>query len=482
MTATGVDKREFSDIVTQPLQRENSSFRNFAVVWAVASLFHMAHSGIFDTRLNLVLLSIAAIYVIFRPTLWGFLALIFFQLMDVAFRMPDVTNHWIFSAFVNLTILQSLLFCIYRRKSFNVGETEFFETFAPVVRLEVLILYFWAVFHKLNSGFFSPEVSCATELLRAQHMGGILSAFPQLLSLNAYFTIVIELGILLMLCFRRTRNAGVLIGFLFHLVLSYSTYNAFFDFTSMIAAVYFLFTTNGFNTRINQWKNNAVAKVTAYFRNYSTGRLITVIGVILSVLGIIAVLNKVLHDPKQFHLYFFWTIYGLVLIFLLAKFLFVKVDSGETEKPFAVRSAWLLILPAIVFLNGASPYVGLKTENSYAMFSNLRTEGGVSNHFIVPAEVQIFGFQKEMVEIVSSSDSKLQRLADGKQMMVLFEFRRHLKEYKPAEVTYRINGEERVFRKRETPMTGELAPNSGLFSRLMKFRTISKDEPQPCAH
>ncbi|HEY0770352.1 MAG TPA: hypothetical protein VGD31_08445, partial [Sphingobacteriaceae bacterium] len=209
MTATGVDKKGFTNIVTQPLQRGNSPFRNFTVAWAIASLFHMAHSGIFDTRLNLALLSIAALYVIFRPTLPGLIALILLQLMDVAFRMPDVTNHWIFTAFVNLTILQSVLYCVYKRKSFAVDEMDVFDTFAPAVRIEVLILYFFAVFHKLNSGFFSPEVSCATELLRAQHMGGILSTFPQLLSLNAYFTIAIELGILVMLCFRRTRHAGV---------------------------------------------------------------------------------------------------------------------------------------------------------------------------------------------------------------------------------------------------------------------------------
>lgn len=482
MTATGVDKKGFTNIVTQPLQRGNSPFRNFTVAWAIASLFHMAHSGIFDTRLNLALLSIAALYVIFRPTLPGLIALILLQLMDVAFRMPDVTNHWIFTAFVNLTILQSVLYCVYKRKSFAVDEMDVFDTFAPAVRIEVLILYFFAVFHKLNSGFFSPEVSCATELLRAQHMGGILSTFPQLLSLNAYFTIAIELGILVMLCFRRTRHAGVFIGFLFHLVLSYSTYNAFFDFTSMILAVYFLFTSYDFNARVDEWKKNAGSKTKALFGIYSTARLIIVCGVIIFVVGILAGLNKILHDPAQFHLYFFWTLYGLVLTYLLAKFLFVKVEQSGIEKPFALRSSWLLILPVIVFLNGTSPYLGLKTENSYAMFSNLRTEGGVSNHFILPAEVQIFGYQKEMVEIVSSSDSKLQRLAEANQLMVLFEFRDHLQQHRPAEVVYRLNGQEKIFRKGETPMTGELSPNSVLLSRLMKFRTISKAEPQPCAH
>ena len=482
MTATGAVKNGLTDIVTKPLLRDNSAFRNFAIVWALASLFHMAHSGIFDTRLNLAWLSIVALYVMFRPTLSGFIALILLQLMDVIFRMPNVTNHWIFTAFVNITILQSLIYSIYKKKSFDVGEMEVYDTFAPVVRVEVLILYFWAVFHKLNSGFFSPEVSCATELLRAQHLDGVLSSFPMLLFLNAYFTIIIELGILLMLFFRKTRNAGVLIGLLFHLVLSYSTYNAFFDFTSMIAAAYFLFTTPAFNQRVDQWRKNSVATVKSIYNSYSTTKLIMICVVIAVIFGIISVLNKILHDFRLFHLYFFWTLYGLILVYVLVRFLFVKGETAEIQAPFSFRSAWFLILPIIVFLNGTSPYLGLKTENSYAMFSNLRTEGGVTNHYVVPASFQVFDFQDNMVEIISSTDGTLQRVAEDNHLMVLFEFRNHLQMSAPDEVIYRLNGRTEVFRKGETSMTGALEPNSALLRRLMTFRTISKNEPQPCAH
>lgn len=482
MTATGAVKNGLSDIATKPLLRDNSPFRNFAIVWALASLFHMAHSGIFDTRLNLALLSIVALYVVFKRTFSGFIALILLQLMDVAFRMPNVTNHWLFTSLVNITILQSVLYVVYKRKSFDIDDMEVYDTFAPVVRIEVLILYFWAVFHKLNSGFFSPDVSCATELLRAQHLDGVLSSFPLLLYLNAYFTIIIELGILLMLFFRKTRNAGVLIGLLFHLVLSYSTYNAFFDFTSMIAAAYFLFTTPAFNKRVDQWRKNTTTTAKSFFSNYSVSKLLMVCMAVVIVFGIVSILNKILHDFKLFHLYFFWTLYGLILVYVLLKFLFVKGETDEIKSPFSLRSGWFIILPLIVFLNGTSPYLGLKTENSYAMFSNLRTEGGVTNHYIVPASFQVFDFQDNMVEIISSTDSTLQRVANDGHLMVLFEFRNHLQRSAPDEVVYRLNGKTEVFRKGETSMSGALQPNSGLLRRLMTFRTISKNDPQPCAH
>jgi hypothetical protein len=116
------------------------------------------------------------------------------------------------------------------------------------------------------------------------------------------------------------------------------------------------------------------------------------------------------------------------------------------------------------------------------MFSNLRTEGGVTNHYIVPASAQIFGFQSNLIEIVSTSDERLRRLAEEDQLMVLFEFKRYLKKHDVDEVVYRLNGKLDVYRKGETQMTGILEPESALLFRLMKFRNISKYDPQPCAH
>ena len=37
---------------------------------------------------------------------------------------------------------------------------------------------------------------------------------------------------------------------------------------------------------------------------------------------------------------------------------------------------------AFIFLVSASTYVGVRTYPSFAMFSNLRVEGGASNHWV----------------------------------------------------------------------------------------------------
>lgn len=471
----------FPGDLAPPVQRESSPFRNFAIVWAIATLFHMAHSGVFDTRLNFALLTIAALYVLFKPSLSGFIALILLQLLDIGIQMPNATNHWIFTGLVNVTILVSVFYCVFKKKSFNIDETEVYETFAPVARVEVLILYFWAVFHKLNSGFFAPEVSCATTLLEAQHLDSLILIFPQIISFNPYFTIIIELAILVMLYFKSTRNIAILTGLLFHLVLSYSSYNAFFDFTSMVMAAYFLFTHQEFNRCADQWRKNSRQRIKSLFNSYSVSKLVVVCVAVVALLGLIALLNKRLRTFEEFHLHFFWTLYAVVLTYVIVRFLFIKRRTDEANA-FVFRSKWFIVLPVIVFLNGASPYLGLKTENSYSMFSNLRTEGGETNHYLVPASVQIFDYQANLVEIVSSTDESLQRLVEANELMVLFEFKRYLRKYDVEEVVYRLNGKLDVYRKAETQMAGVLAPEPALLYRLMKFRNISKFEPQPCAH
>src|SRR5687767_1233657 len=72
-------------------------FKIFCALWAIATLFHMAHSSVFDAQLNLALLTLASFYAIFRPSLTSFIVLITLQIFDAAFRMPFTTNHWIFT-------------------------------------------------------------------------------------------------------------------------------------------------------------------------------------------------------------------------------------------------------------------------------------------------------------------------------------------------------------------------------------------------
>jgi hypothetical protein len=456
-------------------------FRVFAILWAIAALFHMAHSSVFNTQLNFALLTLSALFVIFRPSLPSFLLLITLQLFDAIFRMPFTTNHWLFTAFVNLTILHAVVYLIIKGKTFRIGESDLFNTFSPVVRIEVIILYFFAVFHKLNYGFFSPETSCATELLKAQGVESFIRMDKTLYSANAYLTILIESAIPLLLYFRRTRNLGIFVGIFFHCVLSYSSYNAFYDFSSMIFAMYFLFASPQFSLQLYDLASRARNAIQSWLLHFDWKRFLILIGGFVVGLGLLYILNKKLTTFKSVNLYFFWTVYSVAYTWVFVRF-WIRYRTREEYISYRFPHTAFWVIPLIVFVNGTSPYLGLKTENSYAMFSNLRTEAGSSNHFFVPANIQLFDYQKNVVQIIASSDEGLQRLANEKKALVLFEFNNYVMERRPENVEYILNGNRYTYSKSQKSADKNLQRNPYWLAKLMKFRPFAIAGEQPCGH
>lgn len=458
-------------------------FKVFSVLWGIAALFHMAHSSVFDTQLNLALLTLASFGAILRPSLLSFVLLITLQIFDAAFRMPFTTNHWIFTAFVNLTIIHVLLFSVARNQDFNVDTGRFFKSFAPLVKIEVIILYFFAVFHKLNTGFFTPDTSCATYLLQAQQIEHIIPMTENMYQINAFFTLAVELSIPLLLCFSRTRNLGVLVGLFFHCILSYSTYNAFYDFSSLMFATYFLFISPAFTEKLFYGFTRVRVSIQKFFSRFSLRKLIYSGIALFLLLAVIYSLNHRLDTVKTVHLYFFWTLYSVLFAGLFVWYI-LSTKNAQPEGAGDVQPTHraLYIIPVLVFINGTIPYLGLKTENSYAMFSNLKTEGGTTNHFIIPATIQIFDYQKNVVEIISSTDPYLQGLADQRLGLVLFEFRNYVNDRRPERVDYKLNGVQASLSKDDRATYAALGSNPYAMRKLMKFRPFALQGPQPCFH
>jgi hypothetical protein len=469
-----------SDEKPMTFHKEVNQFRVFAVLWAIATLFHLAHSNIFNKELNLAALTVAAFVVLFRPRIFSVLGLILLQIFDAFLRMPYTTNHWIFTAFVNATVIYGLMFCMVRSRSFRVSEGEFYNIISPVVRVQLIVLYFFVVFHKLNSGFFAPETSCASELLQAQTFG--LFRFSEVtLAANAYFAIVVEALIPLALCFRATRTLGVLVGLLFHTVLAFSSYNPFYDFSSMLIAAYFLFLPPSFTHQLMRIKNSIVTRAQRLTETFSFKKIVAAFVIVLVALLLLFLLNKILDTQRTVNLYFFWTAYCILCVAVVLNYLLYK-RKVENDSLFAVPHWSFAIFITIVFLNGICPYIGLKTENSFAMFSNLRTEGGESNHFLVPVSAQIFDFQRHAVIIHASTDPGLQKNADEHKVMVAFAFRRYINDRKPEYVAYSIDGIRRKYYRDDPRTHASIGSNNAILHKLMGFRSYVSSGEQPCAH
>ena len=102
-------------------------------------------------------------------------------------------------------------------------------------------MYFFGVFHKLNTGFLDPSVSCAVALWQnmpqpLNHLDGAAIQY-----LTIYGALAVELLIFLMLLLRRFRHLGILIGVGFHMLLALSGYAMYAPFSMLSVALHCLF-------------------------------------------------------------------------------------------------------------------------------------------------------------------------------------------------------------------------------------------------
>ncbi|WP_205499833.1 hypothetical protein [Rufibacter psychrotolerans] len=483
--AQGINYYSFLNEYASPERYASSilKYKIFCCVWAIASIFHMANYNGFTLDFTFFLLTSAAIALIAKPS--SVVRLLIFatiQIFRVGLDLPGTSNHWLLTGFVNVTILHSFLYLVIKRRTFYIDKVEFLETFTPLIKIEVIVLYFYAVFHKLNTGFLDTEFSCAVRFLLVQNnYYNILPSDKSLLILNIYATLVIESLIPLMLCIRKTRYLGILLGLVFHFIIAYNPINGFYDFSAFVFALYFLFTSNSFSNKIYTLYTKAIRRKVALKNQLLQFNLVNFI---LFTFSIVFVLMLIYIYNKAFQDYFrhiIWTTFGLgyITVFILS----MRGREKEEPKTFSVAHYSLLLIPIIVFVNGLCPYLGLKTESSYAMFSNLRTENGITNHLLVPASLQIFDYQKDVVEIVSSTEYHLQKKADEKKLVPYFQFRRFVRMERPEYVEYIRNGKRATFELSKASASHELFQKSNYFlEKVMYYRDFENSVIQDCRH
>lgn len=488
------------------LELENqatSALPVFAGLWAAAVLFHYAAYpnsliGIIPTVMML-----AAVWVLFRPSsLVRFLAMVSLQVAAVAYSYPGgVSNHWLFAAFLNLAILLAAGVLVLSRRE-RLTPANLFLTFAPAGRAALLVLYFFAVLHKLNWDFLNPEVSCATALYTEMATAYTLPAPGWLMGMLPTMTLVAEFAIPLLLLIPRTRVAGVLLGVCFHAALATSPAHTYSDFSSTVYAGYFLFLPYDFAGSLRKdWSASAFGRWVAWQWDEGWLRHLVRAGLFLMV-ALIAVnwWHQAHYGPALFTrlapstlrtaLIVVWCLYALTILAVLLRATWAVPISRNTRPLLAARpqhaalvAVPFVIVPLLLF-NGLNPYFGLKTESSFSMFSNLRTEGGQTNHLFIPTETQVFDYQKDLVEVLASSDPVLQGIADDEHALLFpySEFRNRVALKKRASVTYLRNGQRHeVARIGKDPVLAQPIPFHE--RKLLDFRLVDTyEEGFRCEH
>ena len=461
----------------------------FAFMWAVFTFFHQSRPAYWTRTPIEALQTAAAILVLFRPThLGAFLALVLIQLADLIYTLPYITNHSLFAMFVNLTIVLAAGLHTVTRPGIPLDHTRLLRLFAPAVRIQVLVLYFFVVLHKLNWDFFNTAKSCAVD--HTLHLSGLVarvvgrgvfpdSEFARIAVIAG--TLAFEAAIPLLLLFRRTRVAGVALGLVFHYILGLNIYH---DFSGMVFALYLLFLPIDFADRVmGKWEalrtRIRLSVPDVFGRTIPAGAWLAV-----TAIGILLVTKN---TWRMLHPIFFgvWVLYGISALLVFGLLVYSGRNALYRGNEFRSHVA-LLIVPLLVFLNGIMPYLGLKTEHSFAMYSNLRTEGGTTNHLFIPVSLQIFGLQKDLVTITQSTDVYLRSFAENGTAVPYFLLHARIVSLadegrKNIGVTYTREGLSRNVTNAEAD--AELtAPIPWIYRKLMLFREVDVSPPGMCRH
>jgi hypothetical protein len=454
----------------------------FAFLFAAGLFVHNGSFGFFSKPSPDLMLTLATLAVMLRPSsiprmLWMVGGLV------IAFtpHAPFWVNHALLQFMQAIWIAGAIGVLARRHGRLPSGE-EVLALAAPALRVAIVPVYAWAVLHKLNATFFDPQLSCAATMY-----GWLAGKFPFLptaawSSVGAiYGTLLAEAAVPVLLMFERTRTLAVLGGLAFHFVLGI---NGFFNFTAFVTGWYALFLSpdllraiessvvqsrlGGWAERIARLAGHPMAFPAAAASAIAAAFVPTLLGIPFEVSGpLVDRGTLVIWAPLTLAL-------GAVLAWVLYR---ERRIFGEGIRLSMGPTGWVFV--GLIALNGFSPYLGLKTESSYAMFSNLQTEGPFWNHLLFPRSMRVFGFQDELVEVLESSDPALSQRAGSFQ--AFFAFQGTAAARPEHSVRYRIG--EREF---WVPRIGDdprlsAGPNPVL-ARLFWFRAVSPPEKNDCRH
>jgi hypothetical protein len=451
-----------------------SGFHLFARLWAVAGVFHfLSFAGWRWESWPGLVLGAATIGVLIFPGVWTFAAMVAVDFASVGWFMGVMPNHILFSWVTNGLLLATFVIA-WKRRSRNAGDfgAEWFRIFAPWGRMQVGLLYFFAFFHKLNAAYFNPKVSCpAVMLAEVGQRIPVIPTGPVAQTGVIYGTLLAELLIPILLMRPETRLAGLLVGIGFHTLLALHTHVGIYSFSVTMIALFALFLPESWVARLRfprgvQIGLRLAAVVAAVLfgawcvrhwlaegATWNWGRPAFRVGVVATLVYAVSAFGLVLWLGRRF---------GRELAGAL---------PGEWRRSPGRSVLWLF--PAMLVLLGMQPYLGLRTLMCFSMFSNLQTEGGRSNHLLMPNWTQLTGWQQDLVEVVETNDPVLRRIAEENLRVPFMELRRRRSETGAwLRVRFRRAGQAMTFDASDPGTHGAVEPLGWLGRRYCFFRAV----------
>ncbi len=451
-------------------RRDTASLQTiFAICFALFSIFHFCNYatayGRFPPGPDMIALFGAAALTLLRPQSSRILALLMLvSLVSAIIQAPAQSNHTITRNFMLLGYWLSFVVAMVR----NRPAGEVFSNFVIAGQGVLLVMYFFGIFHKINADFLDPVTSCAVALW--EQMPAPLNALsgPWVDYPAIYGTFVIEGGIAIALLVKRWRHYGIAAGIAFHLLLAMSSYAMYIAFTMLSIAMHSLFVSPKAADRILASKS--MQAFTGRMSNpvYAIAAIIVVLTI-----GVLAFRGS----------------YGLASLFALPMvlpFCWVILRYGQDEgasRPYG-RSAMMIGATtfAAFFLNGAMPYLGLKTAQSLNMFANLRLEQGASNHLVFGGAHRPFGYLERVATIDDAGGNRaMNYYARYGYGIVYYDLLAFLADNPDASISFTLDGKSFDSVSAvdlQADIDATLHPQ--WFRKWFHFQPVQLERPEPC--
>jgi hypothetical protein len=389
-----------------------------------------------------------------------FLLFLLFAIYSYGVQFPDLANHSNLSFFVFLLLLLPQV-----KLTLLSREIEYHDII-KTLRLCLVTLYFFTIFHKLNWDFINPTVSCANDKLR-DYLELIPPQWDSLYSwaetLIPFLGLSTEAIIPMALIIPRFRNFGILFVIILHFVLAPM---GFTDFSSLALAMAWTFVQ----------PHSSHELVWRHFQYLSALCLLIVFGLAPSRFP-----NRIeTHEILEGAL-FAWAYIPFLYLYYRG-----HVDLSVLRLP---KNPLLVIFVALFFFFGFNNYLGLRTSGTFSMFSNLVTEGDHSNHMLLGSNpFKIWGFQEDVVEIVAVTPAVqgfYRHMPYPGQLIPKVEFVKileALKKWPWTDVRMKVIYQGKTFATERAGKDPHFVFRAPWYQKkLMLFRAIQKQGPQKCS-
>lgn len=330
---------------------------------------------------------------------WAAMVTIIINFVLYLDKFPRLANHSNIELFVCLIFISTLIWK-WRKPNFSIPP----RLISNIFRVSLVTIYFYTGFHKLNSDFFNPCVSCVNQINEQffENFTRVKTTLPAAVSVFfQYATIFVEMILPFGLFWRQTRTVTAILLLGFHAYLGFTVFSDFQAF----AIFMIIGSTLDFEKKPD-------ARIGSALRLYILTAMV--------VLFLKPFLFKFFKD-SDFVNFIHGSIFNVgVIFFFVIYFRNNRAVESSLPKPYFT---YPILVIFVISCWSMKAYFGFGNSANLTMFSNLMTESSRSNHLLIDTKkTKITDWEEDNVLILELHDTLKYTEKEGYKLPII-EFR-----------------------------------------------------------